>query len=94
MLSSRAFDFTGIEQTLVPFCRKNAGWPISIPNSGNITATNVVLSDTVPSGTVFVPSSILVNGALSGATSPISIPLGSINPGSTTTVSFSVRVQC
>lgn len=25
MLSSRAFDFTGIEQTLVPFCRKNAG---------------------------------------------------------------------
>lgn len=75
-------------------CKEILTYTISIPNTGNITATNVVLSDTVPSGTVLVANSILVNGAVSSAISPISIPLGSIAPGTTTTVSFKVQVQC
>lgn len=28
MLISRAFEFTDVEKTLMPFWRKNAGWPI------------------------------------------------------------------
>ena len=68
-------------------------YTISIPNTGNITAINVILNDTVPNGTVFVSNSILVNGSNVSAT-PSSIPLGSIAAGATTTVSFKVKVQC
>lgn len=69
-------------------------YTISIPNNGNATATNVVVSDTVPNGTVYVINSILVNGVASGATSPSNIPIGTIAPGATATASFSVRVPC
>ncbi|MGL5327847.1 MAG: hypothetical protein ACRDD7_01175 [Peptostreptococcaceae bacterium] len=69
-------------------------YTINIPNIGNTTAVNVILSDTVPNGTTLVPNSILINGVTSSATSLNNLPIGNINPGATTIVSFKVTVQC
>lgn len=74
-------------------CGDTIKYTIVIPNTGNTTAQNVILNDTVPSGTVFVPGSLLVNNVVIAAT-PASIPIGSIGIGTITTVTFNVVVQC
>lgn len=66
-------------------------YTITIPNSGTTTAINVVVIDTVPNGTAFIPNTVAVNG---GTTSylPSSIPVGTIAVGQTATISFNVIV--
>lgn len=69
-------------------------YTIGIINSGNVTANNVVFSDTIPNGTTFVPNSLMVNGiAQLGNPSPPGIAIGSIPVLATYTITFSVVVN-
>lgn len=66
-------------------------YTISIANAGNFGAA-VTLTDTIPSGTTFVPNSVLLNNQpLPGADPSAGIPLGVIATGAT--VLFSVIVN-
>ncbi|MGL6106725.1 DUF11 domain-containing protein, partial [Romboutsia sp.] len=68
-------------------------YTISIPNNGNVDALNVVLSDTVPNGTSYVPNSLQVDGNPIGGT-PASINVGTVPAGGTSIVTFKVQVNC
>lgn len=70
-------------------------YTIVIPNTGNVTAQNVVFKDTIPNGTLFVNNSVTINGftvTLANPSTGISIP--NIGPSTTTTLSFKVIVSC
>lgn len=70
-------------------------YTVLIPNIGNVTAQNIVFSDTIPSGTVFVANSLTVNGVTQVGSNPQSgVTIPNIAPGTTSTVTFKVRVQC
>ncbi|MGL6108168.1 hypothetical protein, partial [Romboutsia sp.] len=59
----------------------------------NVDALNVVLSDTVPNGTIYVPGSLQVDGNPIGGT-PASINVGTVPAGNTSIVTFKVQVIC
>lgn len=69
-------------------------YTVAVTNNGVGTVVeNVVLFDTLPSGTVFVPGSVRVNGAVRPDATPASgVVIGSIEPGSSVTVTFQLRV--
>lgn len=76
-------------------CGDTITYTIVAPNSGTVTAQNVVFKDTIPNGTVFVPSSVFVNGVNQINSFPSSgITLPNIGPGNTATLTFQVQVQC
>ncbi|MCV5434899.1 DUF11 domain-containing protein, partial [Escherichia coli] len=52
--------FTDIGETLT--------YSIALANIGNITATNVIYKDPIPSGTIFIPGSVNVNGVTQAGT--------------------------
>ena len=68
-------------------------YTISIPNTGNVDALNVVLSDTVPNGTIYVSNSLQVDGNPIGGT-PDSINVGTVPAGGTSIVTFKVQINC
>jgi len=77
--------FTDIGETLT--------YSIALANIGNITATNVIYTDPIPSGTTFIPGSVTVNGVTQAGANPATgIAIGSIAANSTTTISFQVFV--
>ncbi len=67
-------------------------YTITVPNNGNISATNVSITDPIPTGTTFIPNSVTVNGTAQSGVTPTNIPLGTIPAGQTTTVTFQVQV--
>lgn len=70
-------------------------YSIYLNNNGNVTATNVVFLDTLPNGTVLVADSVSVNGATqTGANPNTGVTIPNIAPGATSTITFSVQVQC
>lgn len=76
-------------------CGDIINYKIVIPNIGNVTAQNVFFKDTVPNGTVFEVDSVYINDIRQLGVNPntgFSIP--NISPGTTTTVTFNVIVQC
>ena len=74
-------------------CGDIVTYTISIPNNGNVDALNVVLSDTVPNGTSYVPGSLQVDGNPIGGT-PASINVGTIPAQNTSIVTFQVQINC
>ncbi|HDR7600094.1 DUF11 domain-containing protein [Bacillus mycoides] len=77
--------FTDIGETLT--------YSIALANIGNIAATNVIYTDSIPSGTTFIPGSVTVNGVTQAGANPANgISIGSIAANSTTTISFQVFV--
>ncbi|NBD23332.1 DUF11 domain-containing protein [Paenibacillus glycinis] len=61
---------------------------ITVGNSGN-RAANVIVYDSLPPGTIYVPNSILVNGTpVPGIAPGAGIPLGEVNPGSVYTIVY------
>lgn len=68
-------------------------YTVIVKNTGNYGAT-ATLSDTIPTGTTFVPNSVLVQGALApGADPSAGIPLGVIASGNSLSVTFSVIIN-
>lgn len=68
-------------------------YTVLVTNSGIVAITNAVLTDQMPAGTAFVPGSVTVNGVpIPTAFPPAGILLGTIAPGATTTLTFSVLV--
>lgn len=78
-------------------CGDELTYTITIPNNGTVTATNVILRDTIPNGTTYVVSSATVNGVtLPSSTNPqtTGINVGTIGIGGLSTVTFKVTVNC
>ncbi len=76
-------------------CGDTIDYTIAIPNIGNVTAQNIVFKDTIPNGTIFVTNSVTINGVIqNGANPSIGVTIPNIAPGTTTTLQFTVKVQC
>ncbi len=76
-------------------CGEVITYTIVIPNSGNVTALNVVFKDTLPNGTVLLANSVSVNGVQQTGANPGSgVTIPNIAPGATSTITFSVQVLC
>ncbi|SCC13493.1 DUF7507 domain-containing protein [Bacillus wiedmannii] len=66
----------------------------TLTNNGNTLASSIVFTDTIPSGTSFIPNSVTVNGTtLSNANPANGIAIDPINPNANTTISFQVQVN-
>ncbi|WP_440961802.1 DUF7507 domain-containing protein [Paenibacillus nitricinens] len=67
-------------------------YSLNVTNTGNLTA-NVVITDTIPSGAIFVPNSVLVNGVPQPGSDPSTgLNIGAVAPGSTITVTITLQV--
>lgn len=67
-------------------------YSLNVTNTGNLIA-NVVITDTIPNGAVFVPNSVLVNGVPQPGSDPSTgLSIGSVAPGSTVTVTITLQV--
>lgn len=63
-------------------------YTIVVQNSGNIAAS-VTVTDPIPAGSSFVDNSVTIGGVVQPGVSPVTgIPLGSVSPGSTFTITF------
>ncbi|WP_144529721.1 DUF11 domain-containing protein, partial [Bacillus mobilis] len=68
-------------------------YTVLLQNSGNTNATNVNFSDSIPAGTTFVENSFTVNGStIPGANPNNGVNIGTVNTGSSSTVTFQVIV--
>lgn len=67
-------------------------YTIPIKVTGNTNAINISLASNIPTGTNLVENSVTINGAVQSGVTPTSIPVGTINFGQTTTISFKVNV--
>lgn len=74
-------------------CGDTLTYTITIPNSGQLTATNVVVSDTLASSLLFISNSVVVNG-VTVPNPPSNISVGTIVPGGIATVTFKAIVSC
>ncbi|MEX0376560.1 cell surface protein [Bacillus sp. S4] len=64
-----------------------------LTNNGNIPATNVIFTDVIPSGTLFIPDSVAIDNVPVANVNPANgISLGTIGANSSRTVSFQVNV--
>ncbi|MGL5820998.1 MAG: hypothetical protein ACRCYE_05105 [Sarcina sp.] len=65
-----------------------------ITNTGNVSADNVIFTDSIPVGTTFVPGSVIINAIPNGGANPASgINLGNIGAGASVTISFEVQIN-
>ncbi|MCG7382295.1 hypothetical protein [Paenibacillus sp. ACRRY] len=68
-------------------------YSVAVTNNGIATVNNVVFTDPIPASTVLAPTGVFVDGVLRpGANPSTGITIGSIAPGATVTVVFSVQV--
>ncbi|WP_426951623.1 beta strand repeat-containing protein [Bacillus mycoides] len=67
-------------------------YTFALTNDGNVTANNVLLSDSIANGTSFVPNSVIVNSVTQPGATPASINIGSINANTTITASFQILI--
>ncbi|KWX88541.1 hypothetical protein AMQ83_06100, partial [Paenibacillus riograndensis] len=69
-------------------------YSVTLTNNGIAAVNNVVFTDALPPGTAFVPGSVLVDGVVrQGASPSTGVTIGSIAPGASVTVAFSVTVN-
>ncbi|EEM70639.1 hypothetical protein bthur0009_33920 [Bacillus thuringiensis serovar andalousiensis BGSC 4AW1] len=68
-------------------------YTINLQNTGNIPATNVIITDSIPTGTTFILGSVTVNGIPQpNLNLETGIPVGTLNPRQIVTVTFEVQV--
>lgn len=68
-------------------------YQISVQNTGNVPANNVVLTDLLPTGVSYVPGSLIVSVPYSGSLDTGLALTGPINPSQTITLSFQAKVD-
>ncbi|UJF35799.1 DUF7507 domain-containing protein [Paenibacillus hexagrammi] len=68
-------------------------YTVNVSNTGNIPAA-LTFTDTIPNGTTFVPNSVIINGVpLTGAEPAAGFSAGTVAPGATTRILFSVVID-
>ncbi len=68
-------------------------YTITLNQTGNVAANDVVIQDIIPQGTTFIENSVIVNGETLPGVNPVSgIPIGTIMVGGNAIVSFQVTV--
>ncbi|MGL4849976.1 MAG: DUF7507 domain-containing protein, partial [Clostridium sp.] len=67
-------------------------YTITIKNTGNVSANNVTLKDTIPQGTVFQSNNVTIDGTNTSGNPSTGISLGSLASGQTKVVVFTVSV--
>ncbi|QGG57868.1 DUF11 domain-containing protein [Paenibacillus sp. B01] len=68
-------------------------YTVIVTNNGASPVNSVVLADSLPGGTAFVPGSVVVSGsALPSASPSTGIPLGTLAPGASAAVQYEVNV--
>ena len=68
-------------------------YTVTIQNTGNVLATNVIFQDPIPIGTTFIANSVTVDGiSQPGANPATGFTVANISPGGSRTVTFQVRV--
>lgn len=65
---------------------------LAITNTGNVATNQVVITDPIPNGTIYVPGSLSVSTAYSGNPSTSIILTNAIGAGQTVSISFQVIV--
>ena len=64
-----------------------------ITNTGSAAATNVRLADTIPADTAVVAGSVVTSQGVVLGEDPVSINIGTVNPGQVITLSFRVLID-
>ncbi|MCU5460027.1 cell surface protein, partial [Bacillus cereus] len=85
--SNKAVDraFATVDDTLT--------YTITLNQTGNVAANDVIIQDMIPQGTTFVENSVIVNGEVLPGVNPVSgIPIGTITVGGDASASFQVSV--
>ncbi|KXY16806.1 DUF7507 domain-containing protein, partial [Bacillus cereus] len=68
-------------------------YTITLNQTGNVAANDVVIQDMIPQGTTFIENSVIVNGKTLPGVNPVSgIPIGTIIVGGDAITSFQVTV--
>ncbi|OUA69215.1 cell surface protein, partial [Bacillus thuringiensis serovar thailandensis] len=66
-------------------------YSVTITNSGNVSATNVIFTDLIPDGTSFEPNSFTLNGTtIPNANIITGVPIGDIAPNESVIVAFHI----
>ncbi|MDM5238459.1 DUF11 domain-containing protein [Bacillus cereus] len=87
LISNKAvnFAFATVGDTLT--------YTITLNQTGNVSANNVIIQDIIPQGTTFIDNSVIVNGEMLPGVNPVSgIPIGTIIVGGNAIASFQVTV--
>ncbi|MGL4850427.1 MAG: DUF7507 domain-containing protein [Clostridium sp.] len=67
-------------------------YTIKLKNTGNVTATGLKITDTIPKDTVFVKNSVKVNGIGSNENPELGIKVDDLDPGQESTVQFKILI--
>lgn len=69
-------------------------YTVAIKNTGTVPLNNVIFKDPIPNGTSFVENSFKIDGVVvPGANPENGVNIGTVNPGQTINVSFSVKYE-
>ena len=68
-------------------------YTVSVANTGNVSANNVVVVDIIPNGTSYVIGSLLVNGVANPSNPELGINLSPIGPSQTTVLQFRILIE-
>ncbi|MGL5149387.1 MAG: beta strand repeat-containing protein [Clostridium sp.] len=76
-------------------CGETITYTIVLSNVGNVNIINSTLYDTIPSTTIFIANSVMIDGINQSGVDPISgINISTIAIGEILTISFKAKVQC
>ena len=69
-------------------------YTLTVTNTGSTAATNVrVVESTLPSQVTFISGSVLTSSGILESESPLTINVGTLDPGAQATISFRVKVK-